>query len=353
MGVLQKSIQRICIRRMMENNYQKSGVNIEAGYESVRLIKEDVKRTAIPGVMSKLGQFGAMFDLSQYNLKEPVLISGCDGVGTKIKVCEMANDFTKVGQDLVAMSVNDILVQNAKPLFFLDYIACQKNEPMKIKEIVAGISDGCVAGECALIGGETAEMPDVYQENGYDLAGFAVGVAEKSEIIDASDVSVGDVIIGIPSNGLHSNGYSLVRKVFFKDNDFKLDVEIPEFNATLKDELLRPTRIYTKEVKAVTSAVTVKAMAHITGGGYQENIERSLNGYGADIYTRNIVKQPIFKYISDLAKIEMDELYNYFNMGIGYVFIVNPADEAKVLDLVDDAIILGHVTETPGVKLCK
>ncbi len=353
MDVLQKSIQRICIRRMMENNYQKSGVNIEAGYESVRLIKEDVKRTAIPGVMSKLGQFGAMFDLSQYNLKEPVLISGCDGVGTKIKVCEMANDFTKVGQDLVAMSVNDILVQNAKPLFFLDYIACQKNEPMKIKEIVAGISDGCVAGECALIGGETAEMPDVYQENGYDLAGFAVGVAEKSEIIDASDVSIGDVIIGIPSNGLHSNGYSLVRKVFFKDNDFKLDMEIPEFNATLKDELLRPTRIYTKEVKAVTSAVTVKAMAHITGGGYQENIERSLNGYGADIYTSNIVKQPIFKYISDLAKIEMDELYNYFNMGIGYVFIVNPADETKVLDLVDDAIILGHVTETTGVKLCK
>lgn len=337
----------------MENNYQKSGVNIEAGYESVRLIKEDVKRTAIPGVMSKLGQFGAMFDLSQYNLKEPVLISGCDGVGTKIKVCEMANDFTKVGQDLVAMSVNDILVQNAKPLFFLDYIACQKNEPMKIKEIVAGISDGCVAGECALIGGETAEMPDVYQENGYDLAGFAVGVAEKSEIIDASDVCVGDVIIGIPSNGLHSNGYSLVRKVFFKDNDFKLDMEIPEFNATLKDELLRPTRIYTKEVKAVTSAVVVKAMAHITGGGYQENIERSLNGYGADIYTKNIVKQPIFKYISDLAKIEMDELYSYFNMGIGYVFIVNPADEANVLDLVDDAIILGHVTETTGVKLCK
>ncbi len=337
----------------MENNYQKSGVNIEAGYESVRLIKEDVKRTAIPGVMSKLGQFGAMFDLSQYNLKEPVLISGCDGVGTKIKVCEMANDFTKVGQDLVAMSVNDILVQNAKPLFFLDYIACQKNEPTKIKEIVGGISDGCIAGECALIGGETAEMPDVYQENGYDLAGFAVGVAEKSEIIDASTVCVGDVIIGIPSNGLHSNGYSLVRKVFFKDNDFKLEMEIPEFDSTLKEELLRPTRIYTKEVKVVTSAVEVKAMAHITGGGYQENIERSLNGCGAEIYTKNIPQQPVFKYISELAKIDLDELYNYFNMGIGYAFIVNQEDENKVLDLVTDAVTLGHVTKSPGVKLCK
>lgn len=337
----------------MENNYQKSGVNIEAGYESVRLIKDDVERTAIKGVMSKLGQFGAMFDLSEYDFKQPVLISGCDGVGTKIKVCEMADDFSKIGQDLVAMSVNDILVQNAKPLFFLDYIACQANEPAKIAQIVKGISDGCILGECALIGGETAEMPGVYQKGGYDLAGFAVGACEKSEIIDASTVEVGDVIIGVASNGLHANGFSLVRKIFFEDHQMDINEEVAAFNSSLATELLRPTRIYTKEVKAVTEAVNVKAMAHITGGGYQENIERSLNGFGATIDINAIPKQAIFEEIASLGKIDPLEMYNYFNMGIGYIFIVNAADKDKTLDLIEDAYHIGTVCETSGVKLCK
>ncbi len=337
----------------MGNNYEQSGVNIQAGYESVKLIKEDVERTAIKGVMSKLGQFGAMFDLSEYNLKQPVLISGCDGVGTKIKVCEMADDFKTIGQDLVAMSVNDILVQNAKPLFFLDYIACQKNEPQKIAEIVKGISDGCVLGECALIGGETAEMPGVYQKGGYDLAGFAVGVCEKDEIIDAQTVAVGDVIIGLPSNGLHANGYSLVRKLFFEDNNYQVNDQVEEFNSTLGTELLKPTRIYTKEVKTVTSLVNVKAMAHITGGGYQENIERSLNGNGCDIMLNAIPKLPIFKKIQELGKISDDEMFNYFNMGIGYAFIVSAEDERTVLDVLEDGIKIGTVTDGTKVNLCK
>lgn len=337
----------------MENNYQKSGVNIEAGYESVRLIKEDVERTAIKGVMSKLGQFGAMFDLSEYNFKQPVLISGCDGVGTKIKVCEMANDFSKVGHDLVAMSVNDILVQNATPLFFLDYIACQQNNPKQIAKIVKGISEGCIIGECALIGGETAEMPGVYQKGGYDLAGFAVGACEKSEIIDASSVKVGDVIIGVPSNGLHANGFSLVRKVFFEDHQMEINEHIAEFDSTLAEELLRPTRIYTPEVKAVTSALKVKAMAHITGGGYQENIERSLNGYGAVIDTKQIPNQAIFTKIQELGMIADEEMYNYFNMGIGYTFIVDAEDQDQVLELVKDACVIGTVTKEAGVELCK
>ncbi len=337
----------------MENNYQKSGVNIEAGYESVRLIKEDVERTAIRGVMSKLGQFGAMFDLSEYKLKEPVLISGCDGVGTKIKVCEMASDFRQIGQDLVAMSVNDILVQNAKPLFFLDYIACQKNNPEKIAEIVRGISEGCIIGECALIGGETAEMPGVYQEGGYDLAGFAVGACEKSEIIDANDVKPNDVIIGVPSNGLHANGFSLVRKLFFTDHNYQVDTVVEEFNSTLAEELLRPTRIYTKEVREVTSQVDVKAMAHITGGGYQENIERALNGYGAEIEINNIPSQAIFTKIKELGNIPTEEMYNYFNMGIGYAFIVRSEDQKTVLNTIEDAVVIGTVVEKPGVKLCK
>lgn len=337
----------------MKDNYAKAGVSLEAGYESVRLIKEDVEKTMIPGVMSKLGQFGAMFDLSQHDYQEPVLISGCDGVGTKIKICEMANDFTQVGQDLVAMSVNDVIVQGAKPLFFLDYIACNKNEPTKIQEIVRGISAGCLKSECALIGGETAEMPDVYSEGGYDLAGFVVGACEKSEIIDASNVKPDDVIIGIPSNGLHSNGYSLVRKILFKDNDYQIDNYIDELSCTIGEELLKPTRIYTPEVLKVIENMKVNAMAHITGGGYQENIERALNGYGADIFLKEIPELPIFKFLSNTGNIPQIEMYNFFNMGIGYIFIVDPKVQNQVLEIVNDAKVIGKVTKNSGVNLCE
>ncbi len=337
----------------MKDNYAEAGVSLEAGYESVKLIKEDVEKTNIMGVMSKLGQFGAMFDLSQYNYQEPVLISGCDGVGTKIKVCEMANDFSQVGQDLVAMSVNDVIVQGAKPLFFLDYIACNHNEPTKIQEIVRGISEGCLKSSCALIGGETAEMPDVYSEGGYDLAGFVVGACEKQKIIDASTVKPGDVIIGIPSNGLHSNGYSLVRKILFKDNDFKIDDYVDVLGRTIGEELLRPTRIYTPEVLSVLEEVNVAAMAHITGGGYQENIERALNGFGADIDTSKIPSQPIFEFLAQTGNIPAIEMYNFFNMGIGYVFIVDEKDQEQVLNLVEDAKVIGQVTTETGVRLCE
>ncbi len=337
----------------MKDNYAKAGVSLEAGYESVRLIKADVERTNIMGVMSKLGQFGAMFDLSKYNYQEPVLISGCDGVGTKIKVCEMANDFTKVGQDLVAMSVNDVIVQGARPLFFLDYIACNQNEPTKIQEIVRGISDGCVKSSCALIGGETAEMPDVYSEGGYDLAGFVVGACEKKDIIDASQVKAGDVIIGIPSNGLHSNGYSLVRKILFKDHDFKIDQYVEELGCTIGEELLKPTRIYTPEVMAVLETTKVAAMAHITGGGYQENIERALNGNGANINLSAINQLPIFKFLAKTGNIPQIEMYNFFNMGIGYIFIVDRSQVDSVLKTVSDAKVIGEVISDAGVNLCE
>lgn len=337
----------------MENNYAKSGVSLEAGYESVRLIKKHVESTNIMGVMSKLGQFGAMFDLSAYNYKEPVLISGCDGVGTKIKVCEMTSNFATIGQDLVAMSVNDVLVQGAKPLFFLDYIACEHNNPETIEQIVKGVSDGCKLSNCALVGGETAEMPDVYSKDGFDLAGFVVGACEKQEIIDCSTVAPNQKIIGLPSNGLHSNGYSLVRKLLFKDNEYQTTDFVEQLGCTIGEELLKPTRIYANEVAKVLGKVKIHGMAHITGGGYQENIERALNGNGCDIHINNIPKLPIFNFLADLGNIPEVEMFNYFNMGIGYVFIVDEADEQVLLNELEDAVVIGEVTEKVGVRLCK
>ncbi len=334
------------------NKYEESGVSLEAGYESIKKIKKHVESTNTKGVLSKLGQFGGLFDLSMYNYKKPVLVSGCDGVGTKIKLCELFDNYSNIGKDLVAMSVNDIIVQGATPLFFLDYIACGKNDPNKIEQIVQSISLGCKESNCALIGGETAEMPDVYQKGSYDLGGFAVGCVEKENIIDMKNVKPTDVIIGLPSNGLHSNGFSLVRKILLKDNQVDLNKNIDILSCSLKEELLKPTRIYVKEVLSLMSKIPINGMAHITGGGYQENIQRSLNGYGSNIFIDKINVLPIFNYISEIGKIDIKEMFNYFNMGIGYIFIVDKKYEQEVLSLLGDAYTIGEVIKKEGINLC-
>ncbi len=337
----------------MSNKYEEAGVSLDAGYESIERIKKHVKSTNILGVMSSLGSFGSMFDLSVYDFKKPVLISGCDGVGTKIKICEMFENYSYIGEDLVAMSVNDILVQGALPLYFLDYIACGKNDPRQIEEIVKSIANGCKISNCALIGGETAEMPDVYEPGSYDLAGFVVGCQEKDQIVTGKDVQVGDVIIGLPSNGLHANGFSLVRKILLKDNKVNLQEPLEELgNITLEEELLKPTRIYYNEVCKVQNKYKINAMAHITGGGYEENITRALNGFGANISILDIPILPIFNYLAKLGNIPINEMFNYFNMGIGYVFIINKEDQDSFLKDLPESLVIGHVTKQKEVKLC-
>ncbi|MFV0288971.1 MAG: phosphoribosylformylglycinamidine cyclo-ligase [Mycoplasmatales bacterium] len=336
----------------MKNKYEAAGVSLEAGYESTKRIKKHVEATNILGVMSAIGQFGGMFDLSKYHYQQPVLVSGCDGVGTKIKLCEQFNNYRHIGEDLVAMSVNDILVQGAKPLFFLDYIACHKNEPQVIEEIVASIAQGCKLSECALIGGETAEMSDVYYPGGYDLAGFAIGCQEKNKLVNPKEVQVGDIIVGLPANGLHANGYSLVRKILFKDNNIDVQKFNDELGCSLQEELLKPTKIYYQEVFQVLDKIKIKAMAHITGGGYQENILRATNNLGAKINIKKINILPIFELIAQLGKINQVEMFNYFNMGIGYIFIISQDDRAKILELLPEARVIGEVIKETELQLC-
>lgn len=333
----------------MSKLYDQAGVSLEKGYESVELIKEEVKKTHINGVLSKIGSFNALFDLSKVDVKNPVLVSGCDGVGTKILIAQNANNFENIGQDLVAMSVNDILVQGAQPLFFLDYIACGENDPQVIQKIVSSVATGCKIANCALVGGETAEMPDCYKPGSYDLAGFVVGVVDKEKIIDGSNVLPGHKLVAVKSNGLHSNGFSLVRKLLFKDNNYTLEEAFGTH--TLEKELLRPTRIYTNEVQQALQLCDVKAMSHITGGGLFENLPRSLNGYGAKINLENNNVPEIFKLLQKLGNVSDDEMYNYFNMGIGFVFIVDEKDADTIVNNIDDTFIIGEVVETKGVSL--
>ncbi|MGL4373213.1 MAG: phosphoribosylformylglycinamidine cyclo-ligase, partial [Turicibacter sp.] len=255
----------------MSKAYEQSGVSLEAGYESVNRIKKHIAKTNRPGVFSGIGSFGAMFDLSSLNYKQPVLVSGTDGVGTKLMVAIMADKHDTIGIDCVAMCVNDIVVQGAEPLYFLDYVAVGKNEPAKIEEIVAGVANGCEQAGAALIGGETAEMPDMYENGHYDLAGFAVGVVEKDKLITGEKVVEGDVLIGLSSSGIHSNGYSLVRKILFKDNDVDLDAYDETLGMTVKEAVLAPTKIYVKPILSLLKSVDVHGMAHITGGGFDEN----------------------------------------------------------------------------------
>lgn len=337
----------------MSQHYTNAGVNLEAGYESVRRIKTHTERTRNLGMMSNIGSFGGLFDLSLYNIKEPVLVSGTDGVGTKLKIAFMMDKHDTVGIDAVAMCVNDILAQGALPLYFLDYIAIGKNKPEVVEALVKGVADGCVLAGCALIGGETAEMPDMYQDGEYDIAGFSVGIAEKSQLISTQNVKVGQVVIGLSSSGIHSNGFSLVRKILFKDNHVSLDE--PFEGSTIGETILTPTKIYVKAVMAVLEEIKVSGIAHITGGGFIENMPRCLQDtQGLLIKKGSWTIPPIFKKLQDLGKIDESEMVNIFNMGIGMILLVDQKDVEQTLSILsthgENAQVIGEVTNIPGIQ---
>ncbi|ECL7820057.1 TPA: phosphoribosylformylglycinamidine cyclo-ligase [Listeria innocua] len=334
---------------MAENAYSKAGVDVDAGYQVVERIKKHVARTERMGAMGALGSFGGMFDLSSLNLKEPVLVSGTDGVGTKLLLAIEADKHDTIGIDCVAMCVNDILAQGAEPLFFLDYIATGKTDPVKMEQIVKGVADGCEQAGAALIGGETAEMPDMYGADDYDLAGFTVGAVEKKKLITEGAVKAGDTLIGIPSSGIHSNGYSLVRKIFFKDNDFKLNEAFTELDVPLVEELLKPTRIYVKPVLEVLKAVDVHGITHVTGGGFVENLPRMLtNDLAVKLELGSWPVLPIFDLMKKYGQLSELEMYEIFNMGIGMVLAVAKEDVEKTLEVLvqngEAAYVIGEVT---------
>lgn len=340
----------------MSNAYREAGVNIEAGYESVSRMKKHVQKTVRAGVLGGLGGFGGMFDLSVLHLKEPVMVSGTDGVGTKLMIAFQMDRHDTIGIDAVAMCVNDIVVQGAEPLYFLDYIACGTQIPEKIEAIVKGVADGCEQAGCALIGGETAEMPGLYGPNEYDLAGFAVGAAEKSKLITGESIQPGDVLIGLASSGIHSNGYSLVRKIFLNDAKWSLTKYVDELGCTLGEELLRPTKIYVKPILAALKKFQLKGMAHITGGGFIENIPRMLpDGCGAKLNENSWPVPQVFNLISSLGKIDFSEMYNVFNMGIGMVIAVNKEEAAGLIEHMkqsgETAYEIGEVTDHPGIEI--
>ena len=341
----------------MSNKYREAGVDLEAGYESVRLIKSHVARTKVLGAVDSIGAFGGMFDLSLLNMKEPVLVSGTDGVGTKLMVAFECDKHDTIGIDAVAMCVNDVLVQGAVPIFFLDYLAVGKNYPEKIEQLVKGVADGCVQSECALIGGETAEMPDMYSVDHYDIAGFCVGAVEKSKLLDGQKIEVGHTLIGLPSSGCHSNGFSLVRKVLLKDA--KLDVKefYPEFGKTLGEELLTPTKIYVKALKHLFKVeIDIKGMSHITGGGFYENVPRMLkDGMGVEIDVNSFPRPKVFDLIMKTGDIPLKEMYNVFNMGIGFILAVENKDVElvinKLAEINEPAYVIGKVTDSGEVDL--
>jgi phosphoribosylformylglycinamidine cyclo-ligase len=338
----------------LANAYKQAGVDIEAGYEAVERMKKHVKRTVRPEVMGGLGGFGGMFDLSALQLEEPVLVSGTDGVGTKLKLAFAMDRHDTVGIDLVAMCANDIVVQGAEPLFFLDYIACGKAEPEKIELIVKGISKGCTQAGCALIGGETAEMPGMYQDGEYDLAGYVTGACEKSSLVTGNQLKAGNVLIGLASSGVHSNGFSLVRKVL-EDNQLQLTDFVAELDGRLGDVLLEPTKIYVKSILHVLKQFNINGMAHITGGGFIENIPRMLpEGLGVTIIEKSWPILPIFTFLQEKGDIPLSDMYNIFNMGIGFVLAVD-ASQVKVISqaleaMGERAYEIGTVTDDTGVK---
>ena len=340
----------------MANAYKQAGVDIEAGYESVERMKKHVQRTIRPGVLGGLGGFGGMFDLSTLGLKEPVLISGTDGVGTKLLLAIMMNQHDTIGIDAVAMCVNDIVVQGAEPLYFLDYIACGKADPGRIEAIVKGIADGCEQAGCALVGGETAEMPGMYDELDYDLAGFAVGASEKSALVTGETIQAGDVLIGLASSGIHSNGYSLVRKIFLEEAGLELNQYVGDLGCTLGEELIKPTKIYVKPILSALKQFNLKGMAHITGGGFIENVPRMLpEGLGATIEEGSWSIPTVFTMLESLGKLERAEMYNIFNMGIGMVVAVSADQASEVVAHFracgEKAFVIGSVTEEAGVQM--
>jgi len=335
--------------------YGSSGVDLEAGYEVVRRIKKHVASTNRLGCMGNIGAFGGMFDLSALNIKEPVLVSGTDGVGTKLKLAFEMDKHDTIGIDAVAMCVNDVLAQGAEPLFFLDYVAVGKNEPAKIEAIVKGVSDGCKQAGCALVGGETAEMPGMYGEGEYDIAGYTTGVVEKSKLIDGTKVKVGDVLVGIASSGVHSNGFSLVRKVI-SDNNIDLHSHSDELGGIVGEVFLTPTRIYCKQVLDVIKNVDVHGVAHITGGGFDENIPRILaDGMGIEVYEGSWPILPVFKFLEKYGKIDHREMFNIYNMGIGMVLALNEEDAQKAISILDShgdkAYVIGKITDSGIVDI--
>ncbi|NTW05239.1 MAG: phosphoribosylformylglycinamidine cyclo-ligase [Peptococcaceae bacterium] len=312
--------------------YASAGVDIDAGSRAVELMRDSVRSTFREGVLTDIGGFGGLFALDSKAYSEPVLVSGTDGVGTKLRAAILMDKHDTIGIDAVAMCVNDILVQGAEPLFFLDYLAVGKLVPEKVAEIIKGVAEGCKRAGCALIGGETAEMPGFYKEDEYDIAGFAVGVADKSKIIDGSEVALGDVLIGISSSGLHSNGYSLVRKTFFEVAGYKVDTYIDELGRTVGEEMLEPTTIYVKQVLPLLEKYKIKAMAHITGGGLSENIPRVLpTGTGVSIVRNSWEVLPVFKVIQKIGRVEDHEMLRTFNMGVGMVLVVDQLDSDGII----------------------
>ena len=337
--------------KSMSESYKAAGVDITAGYKAVELMKQHIARTITAGAASDIGGFGGLFELDITGMEKPVLVSGTDGVGTKLKLAFIMDKHDTIGIDCVAMCVNDIICCGAKPLFFLDYIACGKNVPEKIAEIVKGVAEGCVQSGAALIGGETAEMPGFYGIDEYDLAGFSVGVVDKAKVFDNSKVKEGDVIIGLPSSGVHSNGFSLVRKVFDIEN---ADIKVPMAELggkTLGEALLEPTKIYVKPVLALADKVTVKAVSHITGGGFYENIPRSIpKGFGARIVKENIKVLPIFDLIAKVGNIPERDKFNTFNMGVGMSIVVDSKDADEAVKILrengEEAYIIGDIVKS-------
>ncbi len=343
--------------KSFSDSYKAAGVDVTAGYRAVELMKSHVARTVVPGVLSGLGGFGGLFELDLTGMTRPVLVSGTDGVGTKLKIAFLMDKHDTVGIDCVAMCVNDVVCGGAKPLFFLDYIAVGKNVPERVEQIVAGVAEGCVQAGCALIGGETAEMPGFYPEDEYDLAGFNVGIVDKDKIIDGSKVKAGDALIGVASSGIHSNGFSLVRKLF-NVNETNLRSFMPDFGKTLGEELLTPTKIYVKPLLELISKCDVHAVSHITGGGFYENIPRMLQkDQKAVIEKTNVPVLPIFEYMQKIGNVPERDMFNTFNMGMGLCIAVAPeqADEAvRILTAAgENAFIVGQVASgEAGVEIC-
>ncbi|MBR2954539.1 MAG: phosphoribosylformylglycinamidine cyclo-ligase [Ruminococcus sp.] len=338
-------------------SYKKAGVDVTAGYKAVELMKQHIARTTLPGCISGIGGFGGLFELDMTGISKPVLVSGTDGVGTKIKIAFIMDKHDTVGIDCVAMCVNDIICCGAKPQFFLDYIACGKNIPEKIAEIVSGVAEGCVQAGCALIGGETAEHPGLMPEEEYDLAGFSVGIVDKDKILKPDTQKAGDVLIAIKSSGVHSNGFSLVRRVF-DVNEQNLAMHFDDLGATLGETLLTPTRIYVKAIMNLIETVNVKSVSHITGGGFYENIPRSLpNNLAAKIERNAVQVLPIFDLIARSGNIPERDMFNTFNMGVGMIACVDKNDADKAIAALkaagEDAYVLGELVEsTEGVIIC-
>ena len=340
----------------MAKSYENAGVNLEAGYEVVRRIKQHVASTNRPGSMGGIGSFGGMFDLASLGYREPVLVSGTDGVGTKLKIAFAMDKHDTVGIDAVAMCVNDVLAQGAEPLFFLDYVAVGRNIPAQVEAIVAGVAEGCRQAGCALVGGETAEMPGMYQDGEYDIAGFTTGVVEKSKLIDGSKVKTGDVLVGIASTGVHSNGFSLVRKIV-ADSGLKYTDLVEEFgDRPLGDVLLTPTRIYVKQVLDVIRNCDVHAICHITGGGFDENIPRVLHdGQGVEIREGSWEILPVFRFLEKRGGVPHREMFNIYNMGIGMIVVLDASQADKAIQILEThgekASVIGRVIDGEGVTI--